>query len=626
MKPLRLTMGQALIRFLDNQYLNVDGEEIKFISGAFGIFGHGSVLGIGEALQQGGHSITYYKGCSEQGMANAAVAYGKQSNRRRMMAVVSSIGPGASNMITSAALATINRIPLLLLPGDTFACRQPDPVLQQLESFDSLSTTVNDAFKPVCRYWDRIVRPEQLMSAAINAIRVLANPATTGAVCLSLPQDVQSEAYDYPESFFEKRVIPVERPQLSQYSLDRVVGEIERSSTPMVICGGGVRYSDAASALATFCEKLNIPFAETQAGKGCIEWDHPMNLGGVGVTGNLSANRIAAGADLVIGVGTRFSDFTTCSKWLFKHPELRVVTLNINDFDAYKLNATPSVCDARSGLEQLTEALLKRGYRSGYTVEIEKAKADWGAEVDRLYFGSETATDSGGYSQMRALGELNESLLPEDAIVVGASGSLPGDLQRFWQTKEYGGYHLEYGFSCMGYEVNGALGAKLAEPDREVYAMVGDAAFVMLHSELLTSLQEGIKINILLFDNNGFGCIDNLQRSQGLPQFGCELRYRNPKTGKLDGGDMVPVDYAKIAEGYGCFARRVTNTDELRTAIRAAQKSPISTLIDIKVDPNSMSGGYGSWWRVAPPEVSENKATVAASEEIKNNLTDALMW
>lgn len=618
MKTIRLTMGQALVKFLDNQYISFDGKEEKYVNGVFGIFGHGCVVGIGEALQQPNHSLKFYQGHNEQGMAHAAIGYAKQNNRRKIMAVTSSIGPGALNMVTAAGLASVNRIPVLLLPGDAFACRQPDPVLQQMEQFNDYNVTSNDAFKAVCRYWDRVSRPEQLMSAALNAMRVLTDPADTGAVCLALPQDVQAEAWDYPVDFFEKRVHYIERRTLSAGAAIRAAGIITSKKKPMIICGGGVRYSEAGQALADFCTKFNIPFGETQAGKSAVVWDHPMNLGGMGVTGGLAANRISADADAIIAVGTRMSDFTTGSKWSFKNENAEFISLNVNSFDAYKMNAHPFLCDAKAGLEAVGAELEKLGYKSSYTDEIAKVKTQWNSEVDRLY---SSEMDGADYSQLRALGLMNEELFDKDAIVVGASGSLPGDLQRVWRSRTKDCYHMEYGFSCMGYEVSGAVGAKIAAPEREVYVMLGDGSFVMLHSELLTSIQEGIKINIMLFDNNGFGCIDNLQRSQGIPKFGCELKYRNPETGRLDeGGKLIPVDYAKIAEGYGCNVWRVSNSEELKKAVTEAKKSKISTLIDIKVGFDSMSDGYDSWWRVGTPEVSEKQSVLEAHRNLKENI------
>jgi 3D-(3,5/4)-trihydroxycyclohexane-1,2-dione acylhydrolase (decyclizing) len=612
-------MGQALVKFLDNQYVSFDGKEEKFVNGVLGIFGHGCVVGLGEALQENDHSLKFYQGHNEQGMAHAAIAYAKQSNRRKIMAVTSSIGPGALNMVTAAGLASVNRVPLLLLPGDVFACRQPDPVLQQMEQFHDYTNSSNDAFRAVCRYWDRVNRPEQLMTAALNAMRVLTDPADTGAVCLALPQDVQAEAWDYPVAFFDKRIHHLERRELSREAVCRAADLIAESKKPMIICGGGVKYSEAGETLASFCREFTIPFGETQAGKSAVNWDHPMNLGGMGVTGGQAANEISAEADLIIAVGTRLSDFTTSSKWAFKNEKAKFLSLNVNSFDAYKMNAHPFLCDAQKGLQALGEALGKRGWKSTYTTEIDKSRKKWVAEVDRLY--EQELGPNGLYSQLRAVGIMNEELFDRDGIIVGASGSLPGDLQRVWRSRHKDSYHMEYGFSCMGYEVSGAVGAKMAAPDQEVYSMTGDASFVMLHSEILTAIQEGIKINVMLFDNNGFGCIDNLQRSQGIPKFGCELRYRNPQTGRLDqDGELIPVDYAKIAEGYGCRTWTVRNSDELRQALKEAKESPVTTLIDIKVDRDSMTGGYLSWWRVGTPEVSNKESVLQANSELKENI------
>lgn len=626
MKTIRLTMAQALVRFLDNQYVSFDGIEEKFVDGVLGIFGHGCVVGIGEALQEDNHSLKFYQGHNEQGMAHVAIGYAKQHNRRKIMAVTSSIGPGALNMVTAAGLASTNRIPVLLLPGDVFACRQPDPVLQQMEQFHDYSTTSNDAFRAVCRYWDRVNRPEQLMTAALQAMRVLTDPSDTGAVCLALPQDVQAEAWDYPVEFFQKRIHYIERRSLSEAAVERAVELIKNSKKPFLICGGGVRYSEAGDTLAEFCEKFTIPFGETQAGKSSVVWDNPMNLGGLGVTGGLAANSLAEDADLILAVGTRLSDFTTSSKWSFKNPDAAFITLNVNSFDAYKMNANPFLCDAKAGLLQLGTELEKCEYNSGhsYAEKIAEVKKLWNQEVDKLYT---TEMGPNGYSQLRALGIMNEELFPSDAIIVGASGSLPGDLQRVWRSRKKNAYHMEYGFSCMGYEVSGAVGVKLACPEQDVYSMVGDASFVMLHSELLTSIQEGIKIQIMLFDNNGFGCIDNLQRSQGIPKFGCELKYRNPKTGKLDeGGELIPVDYAKIAEGYGCRTWTVRTSEELRKALKESQESPVSTLIDIKVDFDSMSGGYLSWWRVGTPEVSQKESVLQANKALVKEISKAKQY
>jgi 3D-(3,5/4)-trihydroxycyclohexane-1,2-dione acylhydrolase (decyclizing) len=614
METIRLTMGQALLRFLDNQYVEFDGIENKFVKGVFTIFGHGVVVGFGEALEGYKGDMVMYQGRNEQGMAHAAMAYAKQKNRREIIACTSSIGPGALNMVTAAGTATVNRIPLLLLPGDTFACRQPDPVLQQVEQPSSVSVTANDAFKAVSKYWDRVNRPDQLMSAMINAMRVLTDPAETGAVTICLPQDVEAEAYDYPVEFFSKRVHHITRRMPSKGEIERAVKIIENKKKPLIICGGGIRYSEAGEALKSFAEKFNIPFAETQAGKGELPWNHPLNLGGIGVTGTLAANKISADADLVIALGTRLSDFTTASKWAFKNPDVEVLSINVNSFDAYKMNAKMILADVKEALEVLQGSLENINYKSSYSDEIVNVKKEWDSEVDRLF----SIELENGLSQTRVLGELDK-LISKDSIVVGSSGSLPGDLQRVWRPENPRTYHMEYGFSCMGYEVCGALGAKIAEPDKEVYSMVGDGSYLMLHSELVTSLQEGKKINIVLLDNTGFGCINNLQTSQGIPSFNTEFRYRNQETGRLD-GQYIPIDYAKSAEGYGVKTYRVTNIEELKEAVEDAKKQTVSTLFDIKVLPRTMTGGYESWWRVGVPEVSEKETVLEAHKKMEEEI------
>lgn len=606
MKTIRLTMGQALLKFLDNQYVEFDGAVNKFVKGVFTIFGHGIVVGFGEALEQYQGDMVVYQGKNEQGMANAAIGYAKQKNRREIIACTTSIGPGALNMVTAAGTATVNRIPLLLLPGDTFACRQPDPVLQQVENPSSISITANDAFKPVSRYWDRIMRPEQLMTAMINAMRVLTDPADTGAVTICLSQDVEGEAYDYPVEFFAKRVHHITRRIPTGGEIERAVAKTITKKKPVLICGGGVVYSEAGNELIKFAEKFAIPFCETQAGKGAAPWNHGLNLGGVGVTGGLAANKIAAEADLVIAVGTRLSDFTTASKWLFQNPDVDVLAINVNSFDAYKMNAMTVIADAKETLQALAAALETAGYKSAYTGEIAAAKAEWDKEVDKL-FSIELA---GGLPQTRALGEIAK-MIGDDAIVVGSSGSLPGDLQRLWRPVKPKTYHMEYGFSCMGYEISGALGVKMAEPQQEVYAMVGDGSYLMLHSELVTSIQEGHKINVLLFDNYGFGCIENLQNSKGIPSFCTQTKFRDPATGRLTGQNM-PVSYAECARGYGAKTYTARTAEELRTALASAKKDTVSTLIDIKVLPKTMTDGYESWWRVGVPEISQNPDVVKA--------------
>lgn len=611
MKRERLTMSQALVKFLDNQYIEFDGVESKFVSGIFGIFGHGCVVGVGQALEQGGHNLKFYQGKNEQNMALAAVAYAKQKDRKAIIPCVSSIGPGATNMVTACGCATANRIPLLVLPGDTFACRQPDPVLQQAEFFDNYGRTVTDAFKGVCHYFDRINRPEQLMTACLNAMRVLTDPADTGAVCLAMPQDVEGEAYDYPEHFLKKRVWHIDRRPIAKSQLDRAVRMIKESKKPIIICGGGVRYSGAEKQLLAFAEKYNIPIAETQAGKGIIPWQNPLNLGGIGVTGGKAANVIGRDADLVIGVGTRFSDFTTSSKWLFNENR-KVLAINICPFDAYKMDAEAVVADAREALNALTDAL--DGYKTKYNDEISKAKAEWDAIVDDYY----TKELDGGLNQTLALGIINEFMGDED-IALGSAGSLPGDMQRLFRPKGRGTYHMEYGFSNMGYEVNGALGAKLAKPEAEVYTFCGDGSFLMGHSELYTAVQEGVKINVCLFDNLGWGCIENLQNNQGTDTFGTVFRARNPITGMLDGAE-ISVDFAKIAEGYGAKGYSVHNSAELRAALEDAKKRTEPVLFDIKVLPKTMTPGFESWWRVGVAEVSKSESVRAAYDDMQKNI------
>ena len=611
MKRERLTMSQALVKFLDNQYIEFDGVESKFVSGIFGIFGHGCVVGVGQALEQGGHNLKFYQGKNEQNMALAAVAYAKQKDRKAIIPCVSSIGPGATNMVTACGCATANRIPLLVLPGDTFACRQPDPVLQHAEFFDNYGRTVTDAFKGVCHYFDRINRPEQLMTACLNAMRVLTDPADTGAVCLAMPQDVEGEAYDYPEHFLKKRVWHIDRRPIAKTQLDRAVRMIKESKKPIIICGGGVRYSGAEKQLLALAEKYNIPIAETQAGKGIIPWQNPLNLGGIGVTGGKAANVIGRDADLIIGVGTRFSDFTTSSKWLFNENR-KVLAINICPFDAYKMDAEAVVADAREALDALVDAL--DGYKTKYTDEISKAKAEWDAIVDDYY----TKELDGGLNQTLALGIINEFMGDED-IALGSAGSLPGDMQRLFRPKGRGTYHMEYGYSNMGYEVNGALGAKLAKPEAEVYTFCGDGSFLMGHSELYTAVQEGLKINVCLFDNLGWGCIENLQNNQGTDTFGTVFRARNPKTGMLDGAEIA-VDFAKIAEGYGAKGYSIHNSAELRAALEDAKNQTVPVLFDIKVLPKTMTPGFESWWRVGVAEVSKSESVRAAYDDMQKNI------
>ncbi|MEK3945674.1 3D-(3,5/4)-trihydroxycyclohexane-1,2-dione acylhydrolase (decyclizing) [Paenibacillus sp. FSL H3-0310] len=643
MDTIRLTTAQALVKFLNQQYVNFGNRPERFVHGIFTVFGHGNVLGLGQALQEAPGEMTVYQGRNEQGMVHAATAFAKQSRRRRIMACTASVGPGSANMLTAAATATANQIPVLLLPGDTFATRQPDPVLQQMEHTYNLSITVNDAFKAVSKYWDRIYRPEQLMTALLNAMRVLTDQADTGAVTIALPQDVQGEAWDYPLEFFRKRIHRIVSRTPHPDELAAAADLIASKQRPLLVCGGGVRYADAGMELRAFAEKFAIPFGETQAGKSAVASDCAYNLGGIGVTGNGCANTLAAEADLVIGVGTRFTDFTTGSKSLFAHPEVEFLTINASLYHASKLDALAVVCDAAEGLRALSATLEERGYRTAYTDEIVVAKKAWEVERKRLSDVEYTVNQEAdrpdlssvsfmpevaghldeklseyaaklntSLAQTQVLGILNE-YLPKDAIVIGAAGSLPGDMQRMWNSTVPDTYHMEYGFSCMGYEISGALGVKLAEPDREVYALVGDGSYQMLHSELVTSLQENKKINVILLDNMGFGCINNLQMEQGLDSMATEFRYRGPE-GQLS-GELIGIDYAASAAGYGVKTFRASTVEQLRDALREAQLQDRSTLIDIKVLPKTMTHGYGAWWNVGVPEVSGSEAVRAAHEQ-----------
>ncbi|PHE61400.1 3D-(3,5/4)-trihydroxycyclohexane-1,2-dione acylhydrolase (decyclizing) [Bacillus toyonensis] len=641
MQTVRMTTAQALVKFLNQQYVEFDGEQQKFIKGIFTIFGHGNVVGLGQALEEDAGELEVYQGRNEQGMANAAMAFAKQKHRKQIMACTSSVGPGSANMITSAATASANNIPVLLLPGDVFATRQPDPVLQQIEQTHDLSISTNDAFRAVSKYWDRVNRPEQLMTAMIQAMRVLTNPADTGAVTICLPQDVQGEAWDFPSYFFQKRVHRIERRLPTKASLADAVEMIKKKKKPIMICGGGVRYAEAAEELKQFAEAFRIPFGETQAGKSAIESSHPYNLGGIGVTGNLAANTIAKEADLVIGIGTRFTDFTTASKQLFQNEEVEFLNINVSEFHANKLDALKVIADAKEALLALIDELQAIEYQSSYTVEIADAKEAWETELARLhnirFTGQGFTPEVEGHfdenlneyvdalgtqlTQTAVIGQLN-TLLGEDSIIVGAAGSLPGDLQRMWAANKPNTYHMEYGYSCMGYEVAGALGAKLAEPSKEVYAMVGDGSYQMLHSELVTSLQENKKINVLLFDNSGFGCINNLQMGNGMGSFGTEFRYRNQQTRKLDGA-IMKIDFAASAAGYGVKTYRVTSIEQLQEALKDAKKQTVSTLIDIKVLPKTMTNGYDSWWHVGVAEVSKSQSVQAAYESKVSNLQKA---
>ncbi|EOS35159.1 3D-(3,5/4)-trihydroxycyclohexane-1,2-dione hydrolase [Lachnospiraceae bacterium M18-1] len=630
---IRLTTAQAIVKFLDNQYVSMDGEETKFVEGFFTIFGHGIAVGLGEALDTNPGSLKVFQGRNEQGMCHAAIAFAKQSGRRRIIPCASSVGPGAANMVTACATATVNNLPLLVFPADTFASRQPDPVLQQLEQSSSLAVTTNDAFRPVCKYWDRITRPEMVMTALINAMRVLTDPAETGACCIGLCQDVEGESYDFPEYFFRKRVHRITRPIAVEEELEDILSVIENAKKPLVIVGGGVRFSEAGEAVERFCEEFKIPFGETQGGKSACKSSHPYCLGGIGVTGTYAANVIAKDADAVIAIGSRLSDFTTSSKWLYQNQDVKFVTINNCRYHAYKMDAVKAVGDAKATVEALSEKLRAKGYVSSYAGEIEEAKRAWDDEMARLsgieYTGEGfepniKARDprtipefvkltDGKITQTAALAAIRRGI-DEDAVIITAGGSLPSCMQRMWTTDKRGGYHAEYGYSCMGYEVAATLGVKMAEPDSEVYCVVGDSSFQMLHSEIMTIMQERKKVNILVFDNCGFGCINNLEMNHGIGSLATEFRYTD---GQKPCGDLIPVDYAKIGEGYGLKTYTCRTIAELEAALEDAKKQEIACLFDLKVIPKTMTDGYESWWNVGLADVSEKESVREAWKGVK---------
>jgi 3D-(3,5/4)-trihydroxycyclohexane-1,2-dione acylhydrolase (decyclizing) len=615
---VRLTMAQALVRFLVNQYVERDGTEQRFFAGCFGIFGHGNVAGVGQALQQYADTMPYYQARNEQAMVHATSAYARQKNRLQTLACTSSIGPGATNMVTGAALATINRLPVLLLPGDIFASRGPDPVLQQLEAAHDGTLSVNDCFRPVSRYFDRIVRPEQIIPAALAAMRVLTNQAETGAVTLALPQDVQAEACDFPEEFFEKRVWRVGRPVPEAELVEVAAVLVREADRPMVVSGGGTIYSGATEALKRFAERTGIPVAETQAGKGSMTYDHPLALGAVGATGTFAANRAAREADLIIGVGTRWSDFTTASKTAFQNPNVRFVNINLADFDVHKHAGLALVGDARATLEALERALDGYEVEAEYREQSRRANADWDREVERLY----TLDHRPLPAQSEVLGVVNSFSGPED-VVVCAAGSMPGDLHKLWRTRDPKGYHVEYGYSTMGYEIAGGLGVKMAAPEREVYVMCGDGSYLMMNSEIVTSIQEGYKLTVVLVDNSGFSSIGALSRSVGSQGFGTHYRYRKNASIGLDSedesGEVLPVDLATNAESLGAHVSRTTSVDELRDALEDARQADGTVVIHIPVDRYEGVPDYESFWDVPVAEVSEMETVVAARKEYEQN-------
>ena len=631
MNTERLTMAQAIVRFLKQQHSERDGVEQPFFGGCFGIFGHGNVAGMGQALQQY-PDFRYFQTRNEQAMVHTAAAYAKHSNRLRTLACTSSIGPGATNMVTGAATATINRLPVLLLPGDIFARRNVAPVLQQLESEHSQDISVNDCFKAVSRYWDRINRPDQLITSLIEAMRVLTSPADTGAVTLSIPQDVQTEAYDYPSALFEKRVWAIPRNRPDRAALQRAAAAIRAAKKPLIIAGGGVLYSEATAALREFVDRFGIPVAETMAGKGSLPYDHSLQLGAAGATGTFAAEQVGDEADVVIGIGTRYSDFTTSSKTAFKHPDVQFVNINVAEFDAYKHCAIPLVGDARVTLEELGEML--GGYRnSGESVaQAQRLHDEWEAEVQRNY---DTHTAESGLPYQGALiGAVNDQGDP-DAVMVAAAGSLPGDMHRLWRARHAKQYHLEYGYSCMGYEIAGAMGVKMADPDLEVYVMVGDGSYLMMNSDLITSIQEGYKLTVILMDNTGFRSIGSLSRSLGQKGFGTryifpdqvEAPHRNGQSydglpTDEAGYDVkpLPVDLATNAESLGCHVIRCENVSDVVQALQDAKSVDRTTVIYVQNDRYLGVPGY-SWWDVPVAEVSELDSVNAAREEWEEKRT-----
>lgn len=635
-KKIRLTTAQALIKFLNQQYIHVDGKEEPFVEGIFTIFGHGNVLGIGQALEQDAGHLKVYQGKNEQGMAHAAMAYSKQMLRRKIYAVSTSVGPGAANLVAATGTALANNIPVLLIPADTFATRQPDPVLQQMEQEYSAAITTNDALKPVSRYWDRITRPEQLMSSLLRAFEVMTDPAKAGPATICISQDVEGEAYDFDESFFVKRVHYIDRMQPSERELQGAAELIKSSKKPVILVGGGAKYSGARDELVAISEAYNIPLVETQAGKSTVEADFANNLGGMGITGTLAANKAARQADLIIGIGTRYTDFATSSKTAFDFDKAKFLNINVSRMQAYKLDAFQVVADAKVTLGKL-HGLLE-GYESEFGTTIRELKDEWLAERERLskvtfkreafdpeikhHFSQEVLNEYADalnteLPQTTALLTINETI-PEDSVIICSAGSLPGDLQRLWHSNVPNTYHLEYGYSCMGYEVSGTLGLKLAHPDREVYSIVGDGSFLMLHSELITAIQYNKKINVLLFDNSGFGCINNLQMDHGNGSYYCEFR--------TDDNQILNVDYAKVAEGYGAKTYRANTVEELKAALEDAKKQNVSTLIEMKVLPKTMTDGYDSWWHVGVAEVSEQESVQKAYEAKEKKLESAKQY
>jgi 3D-(3,5/4)-trihydroxycyclohexane-1,2-dione acylhydrolase (decyclizing) len=598
----KLTTAQAIIQFLKVQFVSRDGERNAFFAGCFGIFGHGNVAGIGQALQQY-PDFPYYLCRNEQAMVHTAAAFAKMSNRLRALVCTTSIGPGATNMLTGAAGATINRLPVLLLPGDIFARRNVAPVLQQLESPASQDVSVNDCFRPVSRYWDRIQRPEQILTALPEAMRVLTSPAETGAVTLALPQDVQAEAFDYPEEFFRPRTWVIPRARADASLLRKAVEWIQSARSPLIISGGGVIYSGATEALSDFAMQTGIPVGETQAGKGALNFDHPQSAGAIGVTGTLAANRLAAGADVIIAIGTRHSDFTTASKTAFQNPSARFINVNAAEFDAAKQAGLSLIGDARTTLEELSSMMETFHVPESYAAKIATLRSEWTSEVDRIY----ARRHGPPLSQGEVIGILNTSLGARDVIVC-AAGSLPGDLHKLWRTRDPKNYHMEYGYSCMGYEIAGGLGVKMADPTREVYVLVGDGSYLMMAQEIVTSLQENVKLNIVIFDNHGFSSIGGLSRACGSGGFGTKYLFRDQ--GKA--GAVIPIDFVANASSLGAHAVRARSHDEFAQALAELKKQPQTSVVVVETDYYDGVPGYETWWDVPIAEVSELEAVQQA--------------
>jgi 3D-(3,5/4)-trihydroxycyclohexane-1,2-dione acylhydrolase (decyclizing) len=599
-----LTAAQALVRFLAAQYVERDGKRHLFFGGCFGIFGHGNVAGVGEALLERPELLRYHQARNEQAMVHTAVGYARMRNRLGALVCTSSIGPGATNMVTGAALATINRLPVLLVPGDVFAGRGPDPVLQQLETPWAGDVSVNDVFRPVSRYFDRISRPEQVIPAALAAMRVLTSPADTGAVTLAFPQDVQAEAFDFPEELLAERTWHIARQAPDDASLAAAVEAIRAARRPLVVAGGGVIYAEATDALRAFCEATGIPVGETQAGKGSLPFDHPSNLGAIGSTGTFAANRVAAAADVVIGIGTRYSDFTTASKTAFQDPDVRFVNVNVAELDSSKHGGVRVTADARAALEQMTGALAGHPVDDAYRSEAARLNAEWNAEVARLYAVAHEPLPA----QSEVIGAVNDATEPTD-VVVCAAGAMPGDLHKLWRTRDPKGYHVEYGYSCMGYEIAGGIGVKMAAPEREVVVLVGDGSYLMMPGELVTAVQERLKLTVVLVDNHGFNSIGALSRSLGLQGFGTQYRYvdgdRPVLDGDVDPPPTLPLDLAANAASLGATAERVDSVAELRDALARARKHDGVSVIVVEVDRYEGVPGYDSWWDVPVAEVSE---------------------